>query len=127
MWERLLARDVTIDAARRWADERLTTGTWSNEVTFRGLMLLTDVRGSGLLDAGEVARWFRVYWDWMEVCRQFDDDPTAWNRYFAFRFVDGLRGRALQQKALRGFVTDGYLSQDDAEEFRPEWFTADSG
>ncbi|MFB2581603.1 hypothetical protein ACEXQD_10140 [Herbiconiux sp. P15] len=115
-WEAILSgRDSQIDAAL-WAQERLTQGDWDDEVTFRGLMRLSDMaHGTTAMAKDEI---FRTLWDWMEQLHTLDDDPITWNRFYALRFVSRLSGDDFRMRAARMFVDNGMLVEGDLVEFR---------
>ncbi|SDQ34482.1 hypothetical protein SAMN02800687_1508 [Curtobacterium sp. UNCCL20] len=103
-WQALIDGTIERERAVDWAQQRLSTDSWVDEVTHQGLQILNDYGqqrwtiASGL----DHDRVFLEYWDWMETVQQFEDDPAAWNRAYARRFVSGLPAH-LRERAAASF------------------------
>ncbi|SDZ53289.1 hypothetical protein [Herbiconiux ginsengi] len=63
-WELLLSGESSQLDAALWAQDQLIEGDWSDEVTCRGLMRLSDMAHDRTVMATEDI--FRTLWDWME-------------------------------------------------------------
>lgn len=118
-------RESARDAVK-WAQEQLDHDSWGNEVTFQGLMLLTDVGAAEWVYADESAdardRLFRSYWDWMEVVRWYEDDPIAWNANYHRRQIasfEGEFGTERAKKAALSLVEAGEVTVDEVD----RWFS----
>ncbi len=118
-WRALIDAEITREQATAWAQLQLTTESWTDEVTHRGLQLINDRVHDGwsTVDDDVRAELLAIYGCWMDDVRSFEEDPATWKRIYAVNVVRGLPV-PMRLRAIDDFRASGYLAPGDDVEFR---------
>jgi hypothetical protein len=96
-WEAFLAGSVSAREAGSWAQDQLAD-YGDEEVVHDGLQLLNDHTLRGLAATPEAKA---SYLAWLEVVRDYDADPVAWNRARWSRMLTNLIAGRTEERPVR--------------------------
>lgn len=119
-FDAVLSGDESALEAVAWSHDQIERDTWRDEIAFQGLMRLADLVAVDWAYASESGDGyhdlFRSYWDWMELVRWYEDDPTAWNVNYYRRQIASFEdafGTERARKAALSLVRAGELTEDE--------------